>query len=283
MRLLYASVASLVGVFLLLFPIYGSSSSSGVVPGYSGGPADAGTCHTCHAEFEVNEGTGSVEIQGPKVYEPGQVYTLAVVLDNTTEPVGDDPVQGFQLSVQDADGNHIGELVITDAVNTRFSFGDPVYVTHTTAGRFVDTWEMQWIAPAEEVAPDLVTVYVAANAADGNGNVSGDYVYTAAAAIARKSSSAPPPAVAGAFVLRSLFPNPARDATRKELEMERELPTRVVVHDGLGREVSSVDFGSLVPGAHVLPLALDGLSSGMYFARIVTPDGELVRAFTVVQ
>src|SRR5262245_35581649 len=109
-----------------------------VLPGRTGGPANGGaTCRSCHGN---NVGTGSVEILGaPDAYQADRVYDLAVRVA--------DPVQagaGFQISVEDAGGNHIGTLSLIDVINTEHNSGDPVYVNHSSTG--VDNAVANWIA-----------------------------------------------------------------------------------------------------------------------------------------
>jgi len=283
MRLAIQLAALMVGGVLLLYPIHASTSSGGAPPGYSGGPGDFGTCQTCHQDFDVNEGTGSVTVTAPSAYQPGQSYTFTVTVDNTTEPANGDPVQGFQLSVQDAEGNFIGELVITDADATRFSFGGN-HVTHTSSGRTQDSWTMDWIAPDEENAPDVLTVYVSANAADGNFNVSGDYVYTTSAEMERTKTSSEPTVVPGAFTLEALYPNPLRSGSAQvEFTMEQVLPVELIIYDSLGREVRASTLGVRPEGSHTVTLGVDGLPSGLYFVRVVTPEGLVTRPFTIAR
>ena len=210
-------------------------------------------------------------------------YVFTVTVDNTTEQEGDAPVQGFQLSVQDAAGNHIGELLLNDAVNTRYAGNIADYVTHTAVGRFETSWTMEWISPQQGDAPEVVTVYVAGNATNGNGNVSGDYVYTTTATIPLKATSSEPQVVAGAFVLNAIYPNPARLGTTVELELERTLTVTLRVFDGLGRVVRTADSGQLPAGTHDLRLNVEDFATGLYFVEVSTPEGSLVRPISVLR
>jgi hypothetical protein len=281
-RIVYITSAAVLGGLLLLYPVMALTSSGGAPPTYSGGPADSGTCQTCHWEFEVNEGSGSVTVDAPATYEPGVSYVFTVTVDNTTEPEGDAPIQGFQLSVQDAEGNHIGDLLLNDAANTLYAGGDFNYVTHSLAGRFETTWTVEWISPQVENAPELVTVYVAGNASNANGNVSGDYIYTASSAMALKGTSTQPLAVPGAFTLTSVYPNPARGVSTVEVSLDKALTVTVRVYDGLGRVVQTVDAGHLPVGTHDVRLNVDGYAPGLYFIEVYTGEGSLVRPVTVI-
>jgi hypothetical protein len=285
MRLAYGFAGALLLGILMLYPVLGVTSSTGSPPQYGGGPADFGTCQLCHSSFDLNSGSGSIEIDAPEEYVPGMIYSFTITIDNTTPQAGDDAVQGFMVSVQDAEGNYVGELVVTDGDNTRFASAGigQNYVTHTYTGRLHDTWTVDWIAPLDEDAPEVATIYLLGNAADGDGSPAGDYIYLTTAPMERSTVSAEDAGVPGAFALAALYPNPVRTSGMIELVMERPLAVTLTVHDGLGRTVRSADLGVLAEGTHELSLPADGLPAGVYFARVTTPAGELVRAFTVVR
>lgn len=283
MRLPYFLAACLAVAAVLLFPVLGWTSSSGAPAGLTGGPGDFGTCQVCHSTYDLDEGTGSVTVQGPETFIPGMAYELSVTVDNTTEPAGDDPVQGFQISVQDAEGNHVGELMVVDAVNTRFSAGSVEYVTHTSAGRFESTWIVQWTAPPEDAAPEMVTVYATGNAAAGNGNPSADYIYSTAFAIKRQVKSSEPPAVPGVLAFSAVYPNPMTAGGIAVVTLERTSAVTLRIYDGLGRVVRTVEPGLLEAGQREIALDVAGLAGGMYFVEIATPEGSVVRPVTVAR
>jgi hypothetical protein len=71
-----------------------------------------------------------------------------------------------------------------------------MYVEHTTAGARLGTtgsitFQFDWTPPATDVGP--VSVYIAANAANGNNqDDAGDHIYTASFTLTPASSNAPP-------------------------------------------------------------------------------------------
>src|ERR1043166_5347301 len=95
-----------------------------VVPGRTGGPAGGGlTCHQCHGSAT---GSGSVEIIGaPDKNQANAIYDLTV---RVSDP--DKLGAGFQISVEDALGNHIGTLSVVDSVNTELNPSDNNYLNH---------------------------------------------------------------------------------------------------------------------------------------------------------
>lgn len=283
MRYLLPAVAiAFIGV-LAFYPLYALTYSSGAPAKYTGGPGDVGTCVTCHSGSEINSGDGSVFIDAPTQFSPGELYTFTVTVDNTTEQVGDEPVQGFQVSAQDAEGNFQGQFIITDPDHTRTSpnFEGENYVTQNSAGKFLDTWTFDWVAPAEEDAPGVITLYVMGNAANSDMGPSGDLIYSVAVEMHRTTSNEPS-SVPGVFALKSVYPNPLQTAGTIELEMEEALDVEITVLDGLGRVIRSNDYGILSTGTHHIGLSSGDLPSGLYFLRVITPKGDAVRPFTVV-
>ena len=149
--------------------------------GRSGGPANGGaTCRTCHGNAV---GGGIVEILGvPSQYDLNAVYDLTVRVSDAAR-VG----AGFQVSVEDAAGNHVGILSLIDPVFTALNSDDPTYVNHTPEGvdDSVANWAangnsvsyaVRWTAPSVDEGP--VTFWAAGNAINNNFSASGDLIYT---------------------------------------------------------------------------------------------------------
>lgn len=142
-----------------------------VEPGRTGGPANGGaTCRQCHGN---SVGTGSVQILGaPDKYQANAIYDLTVRVSDPTK-LG----AGFQISVEDAIGNHVGTLAVIDAVNTELNPLDDGYLNHTSDGvdASVAAWAangnsfefpVRWIAPATDMG--TVTFWAAGNAINNN-------------------------------------------------------------------------------------------------------------------
>jgi hypothetical protein len=173
------------------------SNSSGSGGGKSGSVGDDGhTCTDCHggtATPKIGWITTNVPAEG---YTPGQTYTVTAT--GTHAGV---VKFGFELTVEDSQGNKVGTLQITDPARTRSTNSNHA-VTHTAAGNVpsgnTNSWTMNWVAPSN-VDGD-VGIYAAFNAANGNGNTTGDVIYKSSIFI---SEVAPPP------ILVSIAPNQA--------------------------------------------------------------------------
>ncbi|HUE90311.1 MAG TPA: choice-of-anchor V domain-containing protein [Vicinamibacterales bacterium] len=161
--------------------------AEGAPPGFSGGFSEQ-SCHACHFHAEVNSGQGRVAIAGvPERFVAGTRYPLTITLARSGMALG-----GFQLTARFTDGGaQAGVLAPAPGEEERIRVdvqGDVQYVGQRRQGTALpapDTarWAVVWTAP-ETSAP--VTFHVAANAADGDGSVEGDYIHSAAA------QSAPP-------------------------------------------------------------------------------------------
>ena len=272
---------------VLLAPAVGETNSGGALPGFAGDPVPgegARTCGVCHRSFEVDSGEGGVTIEAPAAFAPGETVRVTVAVDNRTAPaVGGAGRQGFQAVVKSAATDEpVGSTALVDAEATRFADADGAYVTHTAGGTGRTSWSFDWTAPDEPAGP--VRVYVAANAANGDGGSSGDHVYTATADMtpAPVAVSAPP-ADAPAFTLSPPRPNPARGGpVRLDVggdDVGGGAPVAVRLVDGRGRTVREV--GTVRGGAVVVPTA--GLAPGAYFVVADGPGGRRVRPLAVAR
>jgi hypothetical protein len=157
------------------------ASASGPEPGYTNAPGDLGNCTSCHDHHLVNQGPGSVRVNGlPAFYEPGGTYNFTV----TTAQAGRVRF-GFQLTAIDGTGNRAGTLSNLDAstqVLPQTGAGGRQYIEHTSIGTLATgtgsrTWQIRWTAPSTDIG--TVRFYVAGNATDNSGlQDDDDFIYT---------------------------------------------------------------------------------------------------------
>ncbi|MBN2173012.1 MAG: T9SS type A sorting domain-containing protein [Bacteroidales bacterium] len=169
-------------LFVLAVPVLFILLASGTLyhngsPGNkTGSPGDGGAnCTECHLGTPTQEEfwifNGDLVLYG---YQPSQVYLMTVV--------GVDPDAnkfGFEATVEDESGNPVGTLQLFDPSRTQL-INSNTSVTHTAAGNvpLADTgtaWFFNWVAPAAPVGN--VGFYVAVNAANGNGQNTGDQIH----------------------------------------------------------------------------------------------------------
>ena len=224
MKLSLARTAALV----CAIPALMYANASGPDPGLAGVPGELGTCAPCHGSgnSSVNTKGGSVTVAfaNGNTYVAGQVQHLVVkVADPTARR------WGFQLTARLAGstGTQAGGFKSTDSTtqvlctNTSFRTAQPnttgtcatsnplMYVEQTAAGTRLGTtgsvtFAFDWTPPA--TAAGTVTLYVAANAANGNNqDDSGDHVYTATYSLAAVPTGTQPTISANGVVNGASF------------------------------------------------------------------------------
>ncbi len=160
-----------------------SASAFGPTPSHTGAP-DESNCTACHSDFAVNSGSGNVMIGTiPANYAPNQQISITVTANQA-----DAVIYGFQMTALDSQGRRAGTFieptqnppqmqVVTGLVNSEVRS----YIQHTVEGTLptvfgTKSWTFTWTAPNPGVG--TVRFFVAANAANSDGNTSGDYIYT---------------------------------------------------------------------------------------------------------
>ena len=182
-------------VLLAAAPAWGFSGGVGTPS--SGAPGE-GQCIGCHT-FAGFLNPGILAISAPESYEPGQTYPIVVTLTGALTPGGNSPTTppvrwGFQATAIDNQTEQgAGSFIPSDdAVMQAFTAVpiDRPYITHKACGLSVQPdcptasngsdlvpgWAFEWVAPAEDVGP--VDIYATANAANGNGQSSGDAAFS---------------------------------------------------------------------------------------------------------
>ncbi|NQV50034.1 MAG: aryl-sulfate sulfotransferase [Candidatus Marinimicrobia bacterium] len=74
------------------------------------------------------------------------------------------------------------------------------------------------------------------------------------------------------YSLTQNFPNPFNPTTTLQFDLPQNSQVSLVVYDMQGRELSTLVDGAMIQGQHNVQWSGVGLSSGIYLARLVTPD-----------
>jgi hypothetical protein len=174
---------------IVLIPAVALTSSTGAPLGRAGDPPFNNTCSAsgCHATHTVDSGSGTLSIETPDTYTPGEPVTLRIRVSQAGLQKA-----GFQVAVKDAADQHAGLLTLLDATASKTADAQGQYVTHSVTGTVPTgdgerVWEVQWSSP-DEVGP--VTIYASGVAADGNRLASGDHVYTASTTLLPSTTTA---------------------------------------------------------------------------------------------
>ncbi len=156
-------------ITLILFS-YSNGSPGGKTGSMGDGSNTCTDCHTGSATTQTGWITTDIPIEG---YVAGETYTI--VATGTHNGV---VKFGFELTAEDELGTKTGTFVITEASRTKLANND-ASVTHISGGTTptgdLCNWTMNWTAP--DPAPAAVRFNAAFNAANGNGQTSGDIIY----------------------------------------------------------------------------------------------------------
>jgi hypothetical protein len=180
--------AALVTLWLLAIAVFSDTASpkaapypDGAPPGFSGGFGEQ-SCHACHFDVEtINARPGQVTLAGvPERFVAGQQYPLTITLTRPGMAAG-----GFQLAARVEDGGaQAGTIELPAGETERLAVqarNNVQYVNQRHKGTAPSEpgtakWTVLWTAPQ---TPAAVVFHVAANAADNDESVRGDYIYTA--------------------------------------------------------------------------------------------------------
>lgn len=222
--------------------------SSGPPNGRTNAPGE-GNCTACHNSFPLQPGENNLSVGGiGGIYTPGEAYTLELTLS--------DPEAmrwGFEFTILNTAEVSVGELMALDGNTQTSATGDREYAKHTSAGTFAGTagsatWQVMWIAP-DPGAGD-VTLYVAGNAANNNGNNSGDLIYATSFSYAEVVT-----AVGDTPVLARLlpnYPNPFNPMTTISFELPVEQNVNLTIYAVDGRRVKTLIDGSRGSGLNAV-------------------------------
>lgn len=198
---------------LLFCPALLFSYSTGPDPRLSGASGDQ-TCVVCHGGTPLNGGGGKVALASSagSTYAPGQTQTLTLTITDSKARV-----YGFQITarlVSDLVNGQAGDftpgpsqLVLCDDSTPKngsaCSSSAPVqFIEHHSPSQS-NTISVTWTPPSSNVGP--VTIYAAANAANGDGRPTGDHIYTTLLQLTPVDSSLKPTIKPGGVVSASAF------------------------------------------------------------------------------
>jgi len=245
------------------------SNSAGAPAQVTGAPSEA-TCGRsgCHAVVE-NTGDAAVSLNygtGPLTYNPQEVYPINIALTNLLN----EAKNGFQIVALDTMNKNAGSWELVDEATTQVlsgsSLADRSYVTHTAAGNLLNSWNMNWIAPAEDIGP--ITFYLAVNDANGDGGRVGDDIYFTNVSINASNTTS---TTANLKRQVAIFPNP----TRNFLSIySPNLPI-------LQANIYTATGHLILQQAFPTKLDVSSYSTGLYLLELQTTNGVLLEKILV--
>jgi len=234
----------------------------------TGAPGDIGTCTACHGPFPENSGNGSVSIDAPAEYEPGQVVELTVTV---ADP--DALNFGFEITAKDDTATIVGTWELVDT-NTKFTAGSSNYVTHQTAQLVTgsQTYTLRWIAPQIDVG--TVHFYAAGNGGNMNFSPQGDRIYTTNRTIMPANpTTLESEMMPSAFRVTDVFPNPFVEHTTLSFDLPMASNVSMSVFDMSGRQLLTSSLGWYGAGRHQATLSAENLPAGVLVYRLRANSG----------
>lgn len=158
-------------------------------------------CTACHTG-SANPPGGSVSIDAPATYTPGQTVPIRVVIQDSA---GGRILWGFELSARFRNRQQAGSFTPGGVVRVETA-GGVQYATHNGAQRQPGngfTYTVNWTAPVDASGGEVI-FNAAANAANNSGTESGDRIFTAER-VSAAPSTAPARIGSGGIVSAATF------------------------------------------------------------------------------
>lgn len=92
-----------------------------------------------------------------------------------------------------------------------------------------------------------------------------------------------PPPLPSVIVLHQNYPNPFNPSTTIRFDLATAQEVRLDVATVTGQRVATLIDGVMPPGAHTVTFQAHGMASGMYYYRLMTPSGSMVRPMVVLR
>ena len=158
------------------------------------------TCSTsgCHNDLPANAGEGSVSITGlPAEWTPGVPYPLQVSVSHSGASL-----YGFQMTAVDSTGAQAGGFAIGmgTAIQSGSVGGKTIEHMQHSFASLNNTFSFIWTAP-ETSSTGAVRFNVAANAANGNSDQFGDFIYSTETSVEGATLAPADPAAFDALVV----------------------------------------------------------------------------------
>jgi hypothetical protein len=261
-RALLYLVLVFAGIFMVSWVLYPTGSPGGK----TGSPGDGSNCTECHAGV-AQQATGWITSNIPVTgYIPGQNYTLTAVGTHTGVARF-----GFEVTSEDAANAKKGTITITDAAQTQLVNAGKA-ITHTFDGTTPSgdskSWSFDWIAPAS--GSGIITFYGAFNAANGNGNTTGDVIYLSTYSVSEASTGITNNIADLADI--KTFPNPFTDFLDITFGSLEEPVRRIRISSQDGKMVWARDIQNGTMDKYHIDAS--SFSKGVYFVTIILSDKE---------
>lgn len=264
-----------------------SLSSTGM-PGYTGSPGE-NSCNSCHSGGSAS--AHGITVTAVPSFSNDSYYADSTYKIMVQTNAGNFTRYGFACEILDMNASSTGTMsgagpgvAITTFIGRRNAFHSTVKTGSSTA-TFTFNWKA---APVGDV-----TIYVAANAVNGNGNTSGDFPIPPIALTLTQAVAPEPPIDSTAtnnlaehvFELSqlSVFPNPSGQFTTISYFLKKSKYVEVVLTDIKGAHVKTLFSGEQHAGPQSQILDLGENPKGVYFIRATADNVKAGQKLVIVQ
>lgn len=272
--------AAFIFVLLQSFDVISNSNKrkvDGTEPGYTGSPGDDyKNCTVCHGGTATNvEGwvTSNIPEDG---FVPGQTYTITA----TNYEIGATRF-GFSISPQAINGDLLGEMIITDTLQTKL-VGSNKYITYRKdgiEGQDLKTWTFDWKAPADTIQE--VVFYGAFNS-NHDGHKDGDKTYLNQYRVYRQGFANINQANHSENAI-DVYPNPANNNLNIEFEVKENSNIQINLLGLNGQTISVLYNNNFSAGLFSNNFSLLDISGGVYIVQVKTETKIIYRRIVITR
>jgi hypothetical protein len=274
-KIITLSFISVITLVVFQSSIVKTMRSQGAEPGHTGSPGDGfKDCTNCHGGSAATV-PGWISSNIPTSgYVPGQRYTIS-----TTNGEQEGTRFGFQVSPQNIAGDLLGQLVITDSIQTQL-VGNGKYITYTENGidgQGSKTWTFDWIAP--DAGTGDVTFYGAYNS-NFEGHKGENHVFLSTLTV-KESGASHVSSVTGENTRLQVYPNPAKEWIQIRFHLSEQLYYSLDITDFKGRHVAQIKHEKS-SGPISTRFNTSDLPNGLYMIRLQTQSAIVTQKIWII-
>lgn len=284
LKFTYTFISCLFFAFLFMSNSGGRADSADW--GNTGAPGDEvsggqpRTCQSCHAtgtEFQVTLDIEILNNDGEAVtfYNPGELYTCRVTVNNVDGGTADPAGYGFQISnLFDSDNSDVNLLSAPDT-NVKLAFADNTgrwYAEHNGISAS-NQFHVMWTGPAEGSGP--VTFYSCGNGVNANGSSGGDAAACNTLTLAEFDITSTKDFEDESAL--SVFPNPVNNLLNIESELSVGGDYSIRIFNQLGQLVFSEN--KVIQRNQIFQIDASRFDSGVYNILLENEDAKVAKRF----
>lgn len=248
--------------------------------GATGSPGEQSCSQSnCHTGSTDNSMGGSVTLTSTDLinweYTPGQTYTLTATVTQQGRSLF-----GIGLEALLPSGANAGTLTPgtgTTTKNATIAGNSRKNIVHNmNAGATANahSFTFTWTAPATDVGP--ITIYFAGNAANNNGTMTGDYIYTASQIV--NTSTVSVQEESNSKFSFSFYPNPATENITMNYSLEESSKVTFIIYDLTGKQVQT-ESATRFPGTQQQTIDVNSLQAGTYLLSVNVNGNAITKRF----